>query len=157
MESKPNIIIVDDESRVLAKLKKLLNNYTEYNVNAFVSVEKAFAYVKSNKIDLVLSDIHMPKMNGITFLSKVRKIWPKIPWIILAESSEKEKAMNAVNETGVYQYIEKPWNDDDLLIALRNVLEIQCLTKTLGKKVSEITKTNSELDGLQKEIIKAFV
>ena len=65
--------------------------------------------------------------------------------------------MNAVNEIGVFQYLEKPWNDDDLLIVLRNALENQYLTKTLGEKVSEITKANSELDGLQNEIIRAFV
>ena len=157
MESKPNIIIVDDDNRVLTKFKKLLSNKAKYNVNAFVSAEKAFAYLKSNSIDLIFSDFHMPKMNGITFLSKVGKIWPEIRSIILAEASNKEIMMNAVNEIGVFQYLEKPWNDDDLLIVLRNALDNHYLTKTLGEKVSEITKTNSELDGLQNEIIKAFV
>jgi len=157
MESKPNIIIVDNDNRVLAKLKKLLNNKSEYNVNTFVSAEKALAYIKSNNIDLVILDYHMPDINGITFLSKVRKIRPETQSIILAESSEKEKAIEAVNNIGVFQNVEKPWNDDDLLIVLRNGLENQYLTKTLREKASEITKTNSELDGLQKEIIKAFV
>ena len=157
MESKPNIIIVDDDSRVLAKLKKLLINKSNYNAITFISAEKALTYIESNDIDLVISGYDIHDLNGVTLLSKVRRIRPEIPWIILAESSEKEKAMKAVNDIGVFQYIEKPWNEDDLLIALRNVLEIQCLTKTLGEKASEITKTNSELDGLQKEIIKAFV
>ena len=157
MESKPNIIIVDDDKGVLKKLKKLLTGKTEYRVDTFVSAEKALTYIKSNDIDLVISDYDMPDMDGITFLSKVRKISPQITRIILAESSEKEKVIEAVNDIGVFQYLEKPWNDDDLLIVLRNALENQYLTKSLGEKVSEIKKTNSVLDGLQKEIIKAFV
>lgn len=84
-------------------------------------------------------------------------IWPDIRSIILAEASNKEIIMNVVNEFGVFQYLEKPWNDDDLLIVLRNALENHYLTKSLGDKINLITKTNLELDGLQKEIIKAFV
>lgn len=126
-------------------------------MKAFVSAEKAFAYLKSHSIDLVFSDYHMPKMNGITFLRKVSMIWPDIRSIILAEASNKEIIMNVVNEFGVFQYLEKPWNDDDLLIVLRNALENHYLTKSLGDKINLITKTNLELDGLQKEIIKAFV
>ena len=126
-------------------------------MNTFISAEKALTYIKSNDIDLVISDHDMPDMDGLKFLSKIGKIRPQIPRIILAESSEKEMAMEAVNEIGVFQYIEKPWNEDDLLIVLRNGLENQYLTKSLGEKVCEIKKTNSVLDGLQKEIIKAFV
>ena len=157
IESKQNIIIVDDDNRVLTKFKKLLSNKTEYNVNIFLSVEQAFAFLMSNSIDLVFLDYHILKMNGITFLSKIRKIWPDIRRIVLTDSNNKETAMNVVNEIGVFQYLEKPWNDDDLLIVLRSALENRYLTKTLREKVSEITKVNLELDGLQKEIIKAFV
>ena len=157
MEPKPKIIVVDDDKRVLKKLKKLLTEKTNYNVNTFVSAEKALTYIKSNDIDLVISDHDIADMDSITFLSNIGRISPQIPRIILADPSEQEKAMEAVNVIGVFQYIEKPWNDDDLLIVLRNALENQYLTKTLGEKVSEITKTHSELDGLQKEIIKAFV
>ena len=157
MKSKPNIIIVDDDKGVLKKLKKLLTGKTEYNVDTFISAQKALKYIKSNDIELVISDHDMPDMNGMTFLSKIGKFKPEIRRIILAESSDKEKAMEAVNDIGVFQFIEKPWYDDDLLIVLRNALENQYLTKSLGEKASEIKKTNSVLDGLQKEIIKAFV
>lgn len=157
MKSKPNIIIVHDDKRVLKQLKKLLTGKTEYNVDTFVSAQKAITYIKSNDIELVISNHDMPNMDGITFLSKLGKLTSQIPRIILAESSEKEKAMEAVNDIGVFQYIEKPRNEDDLLIVLRNGLENQYLKKTLGEKISEIKKTISVLDGLQKEIMKAFV
>ena len=114
-------------------------------------------HIKNEDTDLVISDYLMPEMDGITFLGKVRKIKPEIPRIILTGYADKENAIKAINEVGLFQYIEKPWNNDDILIVLRNGLEKQRLIKTLQEKISEIDKANSELDGLQNEIVRAFV
>ena len=96
-------------------------------------------------------------MDGISFLSKVRELKPEIPRIILTGYADKENAIKAINEVGLFQYIEKPWDNDDLLIVIRNGIEKQQLLKTLQSKIREIDKANSELDGLQSEIVKAFV
>jgi len=159
MESnwKSNVVIVDDEEIVLTSLSSLLSLETDYEVKTFLSSEEALKYIKNEDTDLVISDYLMPGMDGITFLGEVRKLKPEIPRIILTGYADKENAIKAINEVGLFQYIEKPWNNDDILIVLRNGLEKQRLIKTLREKIGEIDKANSELDGLQNEIVRAFV
>ena len=157
LEWTPNLVLVDDEQLVLSSLKSFLSLETDYKINTFLSAIEALNFIEKNDIDLVLSDYLMPEMDGITFLSKVRKFRPEIPRIILTGYADKENAIKAINEVGIFQYIEKPWDNDDILIIIRNGLEKQRLIKTLQMKIREIDKANSELDGLQNEIVKAFV
>jgi len=154
---KSKVVIVDDEEIVLTSLSSLLSLETDYEVKTFLSSEEALKYIKNEDTDLVISDYLMPEMDGITFLGEVRKLKPEIPRIILTGYADKENAIKAINEVGLFQYIEKPWNNDDILIVLRNGLEKQRLIKTLREKIGEIDKANSELDGLQNEIVRAFV
>ena len=157
LEWTPNLVLVDDEQLVLSSLNSFLSLETDYKINTFLSAIEALDFIENNDIDLVLSDYLMPEMDGITFLSKVRKFKPEIPRIILTGYADKENAIKAINEVGIFQYIEKPWDNDDILIIIRNGLEKQRLIKTLQMKIREIDKANSELDGLQNEIVKAFV
>lgn len=99
----------------------------------------------------------MPEMDGITFLAQVRDVKPQIPRIILTGYADKENAIKAINDVGLFQYIEKPWDNEDILIVLRNGLDKQKLMKKLDEKIAEINKAYSELQGLQREIVRAFV
>ena len=96
-------------------------------------------------------------MDGISFLAKVREMKPEIPRIILTGYADKENAIKAINEVGLYQYIEKPWDNEDLRIIVRNALEKQKLMKKLQDKIGEINKAYSELQGIHTDILKAFV
>jgi DNA-binding NtrC family response regulator len=151
------ITIVDDEEMVLTSLRSFLTLETDYNILTFESPVKALEKIKADTVNLVISDYLMPEMNGIEFLSKVREVKPQIPRIILTGYADKENAIKAINTVGLYQYIEKPWNNDDLLIILRNALEKQKLLSKLDGKIEEINKAYSELQGLQNEIVKTFV
>ena len=151
------IVIVDDEDIVLSSLNSFLNLETDYTVKTFTSAKKALDYISKNDVDLVVSDYLMPEMDGISFLSKVREVKPEVPRIILTGYADKENAIKAINDVGLFQYIEKPWNNDDLLIIFRNGLEKQNLMKRLQEKISEINKAYSELQNIQNEIVKAFV
>ncbi len=156
-QENQTITIVDDEEMVLTSLRSFLNLETDYNVLTFESPINALEHIKEDSVNLVISDYLMPGMNGIEFLSKVREIKPQIPRIILTGYADKENAIKAINTVGLYQYIEKPWNNDDLLIILRNALEKQKLLSKLDGKISEINKAYSELQGLQNEIVKTFI
>ncbi len=156
-ESKGTIILVDDEDMVLTSLKSFLDLETQYEVITFNSAKKALNHISNNEIDLVISDYLMPEMDGIKFLAKVREIRPEVPRIILTGYADKENAIKAINEVGLFQYIEKPWDNDDILIIIRNGLEKQRLLKRLQEKMNEISKAHSDFLGLQNEILKAFV
>ncbi len=68
----------------------------------------------------------------------------------------KENAIKAINDIGLFQYIEKPWDNDQLQIIIRNGLEKHRLATSLQQKISEINKAYSDLQGIQQEILKAF-
>jgi DNA-binding NtrC family response regulator len=153
----PTIVIVDDEDMVLTSLNSFLTLETEYNVKTFVSVKEALEYIESDSVDLVISDYLMPEMDGISFLAKVREIKPEVPRIILTGYADKENAIKAINNVGLFQYIEKPWDNDDLLIILRNGLEKKKLMTRLNEKIKEINNAYEELQDLQNEIVKTFV
>ncbi len=155
--SQQTVVIVDDEEIVLTSLSSLLSLETDYIVKSFTNVNEAIEYVSDNDVDLVVSDYLMPEMDGITFLAKIREIKPEIPRIILTGYADKENAIKAINEVGLFQYIEKPWDNSDLLIILRNGLEKQKLIKKLQEKISEINGAYEDLDGLHKEIVRTFV
>jgi DNA-binding NtrC family response regulator len=156
-EQKPTIVIVDDEDMVLTSLNSFLNLETDYDVKTFVSVKVALEYIKTGRVDLVVSDYLMPEMDGISFLAKVREVKPEVPRIILTGYADKENAIKAINNVGLFQYIEKPWDNDDLLIILRNGLEKQKLMTRLNEKIKEINSAYAELQDLQNEIVKTFV
>ena len=154
---RETIVVVDDEEIVLTSIRSFLGLETQYNIETFTSAKEALEYIKANDIELVVSDYLMPEMDGISFLGNVREMKPEVPRIILTGYADKENAIKAINEVGLFQYIEKPWDNDDMLIILRNGLEKQKLIKKLQEKLEEITSAYSDIDGLHREIVKAFV
>ena len=151
------VIVVDDEEMVLTSIESFLLLETEYKVITFSSAKEALDYIQGDDVDLVVSDYLMPEMDGITFLSHVREVKPEVPRIILTGYADKENAIKAINEVGLFQYIEKPWDNSDLLIIIRNGLERQELLKKMQDKITEINRAYGELEKLQREILKAFV
>jgi DNA-binding NtrC family response regulator len=151
------IVLVDDEDMVLTSLRSILSLETDYNIHTFLSAKEALVYIENSDVDLVISDYLMPEMDGITFLAGVRDLKPEIPRIILTGYADKENAIKAINEVGLYQYIEKPWDNEDLMIIIRNGLEKQKLLKKLQEKIQEINTAYGDLQSMHKEILKTFV
>jgi DNA-binding NtrC family response regulator len=156
LEETETIMIVDDEEMVLTSLHSFLNLETSYHVITFTSPVEALKYIQKNEIDLVISDYLMPDMDGISFLARVRELRPEVPRVILTGYADKENAIKAINEVGLYQYIEKPWDNEDLRIIIRNGIEKKQLMKKLQQKIDEINRAYSELQGIQQEILKTF-
>jgi len=156
-EDNVTIVIVDDEDMVLTSLSSLLSLETEYDVQSFTNPEKALSYVRENDIDIVVSDYLMPEMDGISFLAQVREVRPDVPRIILTGYADKENAIKAINEVGLFQYIEKPWDNDDLLIILRNGIERKRLVSKLQEKIGEINIAYGDLQDMHKAILKTFI
>jgi DNA-binding NtrC family response regulator len=156
MSNPDTVVIVDDEDMVLTSLSTYLTLETDYNVVTFTSAREAITYVERHEVDIVISDFLMPEMDGIAFLSRVRELKPEVPRVILTGYADKENAIKAINEVGLYQYVEKPWDNDDLRLVIRNGIEKKRLMEKLQSKVLEINKAYGELQVIQQEILKAF-
>ena len=156
MSGTGTIVAVDDEDMVVRSLRMYLELETPYNVVTYTSTAEALKFIAANEIDLVVSDYLMPEMDGLKFLAEVKKLKPEVPRVLLTGYADKENAIKAINEIGLYQYIEKPWNNEDLRIVLRNGIEKKQLLQQLQQKMAEIDKAHRELQGIQKEVLKAF-
>jgi response regulator RpfG family c-di-GMP phosphodiesterase len=156
-QSKVNVVLlVDDEEMVVTSIKSFLMLETDYEVVSFTSPREALEYVKTNKVDLVISDYLMPDMDGIEFLAEIKGLQPEATRVLLTGYADKENAIKAINDVGLYQYIEKPWENEDLKLIIRNGLEKRVLLKRLEDKIDEVNRAHGELLQVQKEILKAF-
>jgi response regulator RpfG family c-di-GMP phosphodiesterase len=153
----PVIVIVDDEEMVLTSLRSFLLLESDYQVETFSSPQKALESLKDSPVDLVISDYLMPGMNGIEFLLQVKNLHPFATRILLTGYADKENAIKAINEVGLYQYVEKPWNNDDLKITIQNGLERRFLMEKLEQKIQEVQNVQQSLQDIQAQIIKAFM
>jgi response regulator RpfG family c-di-GMP phosphodiesterase len=99
----------------------------------------------------------MPGMNGIAFLLEVKKMHPFATRVLLTGYADKENAIKAINEVGLYQYIEKPWQNEDLKLIIQNGLERRFLMERLEQKIQEVQTEQRNLQDIQAQIIKAFM
>jgi DNA-binding NtrC family response regulator len=153
---KETVLIVDDEEMVLTSLSTYLTLETTYDVVTFTSAARALQYVEKNDVGVIISDFLMPEMDGIVFLARAKELRPDAPRVLLTGYADKENAIKAINQVGLYQYVEKPWDNDDIRLIIRNGLEKKQLLAKLTQKVSQINQAYSELQSIQQEILKAF-
>ena len=144
--NKGKIVVVDDEKIVTSAFSTLLKVEGFCDAHFFNNPKEAVEFLKSNTPDLVISDFLMPEMNGLEFLSEVNKLYPEVSKILLTGYADKENAIKAINEIGLYRYIEKPWNNDDLIINIKNGIERSYLLSELRQKISELEAAKKELE-----------
>ena len=151
------VLLVDDEEIVTTSISALLMLETDYDVLVFNSPIEALEEMQHEEIDLVISDYLMPDMNGVEFLMEMKKLQPEAIRIILTAYADKENAIKAINEVGLYQFVEKPWDNDALLLLIRNGLRNRVLLQQLSKKMGELDIAADKLQQVQTEILKAFI
>ena len=139
-----SILIVDDDELVISSLRGVFSLQTDYNVQEATDPKKAVELVERTPFDVVISDFLMPQMNGIDFLKEVSRLQPDAVRLLLTGYADKENAIRAINEVGLYHYIEKPWDNQAMLMIIRNALEEKSLRKRLSEKVSALDKLLTE-------------
>ena len=141
------IIVVDDDETIISTIKTLLYIEDFSNADFFTDPQLALEFIKDNQPDLIISDFVMPKMNGLEFLSKANELYPDVSKILLTAYADKENAIRAINEVGLYKYITKPWeNDESFLLTIRNGLERSYLLSQLKQKIEELEIANKKLE-----------
>ncbi len=118
---KYNILYLDDEQSNLRIFKTVYRHY--YNIYSAISADEAYAILEKNPIHLIISDQRMPEMTGVEFLKEVKKKWPEPKCILLTAYSDHEVLKEAINVVGIWRYINKPYNHDDLRLVMDNALE----------------------------------
>ncbi len=120
--TEPTVLFVDDEEPILRALQRALRK-EPYRILTANSGEEGLEIIGREDVHLVVSDQRMPVMTGSQFLHKVQEISPATVRVILSGYAEASIIVEAINSGGVYRFVSKPWNDDELKQILRQCME----------------------------------
>ena len=154
-KNTPSILIVDDEEMVLSSLRGVFTLQTDYDVHEASTPKEALSHVERARVDVVISDFLMPEMNGIELLKEIKQLQPEAIRLLLTGYADKENAIKAINEVGLYHYLEKPWDNEALLNIVRNALSEKGLRQQLTTKVRELDqllRQHGELEAKHRSI-----
>jgi response regulator RpfG family c-di-GMP phosphodiesterase len=178
---RPKVLLVDDEESILNSLRRLLRSQP-YDVLLANSGAQALEIMEQHPIDLVMTDARMPAMDGATLLAEIHRRHPSTTRILLTGYADLTMIIKAINEGQIHRYISKPWNDEEMLLTLRQSLahqhsecerqrleqlihvqndQLKALNATLEKRVasrtSELQQTADMLDLAYEELKRSYV
>jgi response regulator RpfG family c-di-GMP phosphodiesterase len=139
-----SILFVDDEPSILSSLKRLFRP-KGYQIHLAEGGKAALELMEQVAVDLVISDMRMPEMDGVQFLEQVRQRWPDTVRLLLTGYADIASTIDAVNRGEIYRYISKPWDDADILLIVREALEHRTL-ELENKRLEAVAQVqNAEL------------
>ena len=151
MRPQPVLLCVDDEPNILSSLKRLFH-HQHYTVLTADSGAAGLEILQQRHVDLVISDMRMPQMNGAEFLEKVRSTWPETIRLLLTGYADVGAIIDAINRGEIYRYITKPWDDNDIVLIVRHALERQQLERDKQRLEALTQRQNEELKSLNNSL-----
>ena len=115
------ILIVDHEENARIGLTKLLSQ-EGYEVDSVADGREALDYLRGKRVNLVISDINMPRMNGLAFLQEINRHYPSIHVIMITAYGEVESYFEAMN-LGAYEYLHKPIKLEELKVVIHKIFK----------------------------------
>ncbi|MBI5659274.1 MAG: response regulator [Nitrosomonadales bacterium] len=141
------LLFVDDEANILSALKRLFRPFG-YRIFTAEGGAQGLEILEREAVDLVVSDMRMPEMNGAQFLEKVREKWPDSVRILLTGYAEVGATIEAINKGRIYRYVSKPWDDNDITLIVKHALQQKHLERE-KLRLEELThRQNAELKDL---------
>jgi putative two-component system response regulator len=138
------LLIVDDEPKVIAGIKRSLNS-EKMEILSATCGQEAMAVLTSNRVGVVLSDQKMPEMDGVSLLSKVRDYDPDIVRLLLTGYASVDSAMDAIKRSQIFEYLTKPWDPDALKGTLHRAFKHHFLIKENHRLQSLTIEQNHQL------------
>lgn len=143
----PTILCVDDEPNILSSLRRLFRT-KGFQVRVAESGQAGLALMETEAIDLVISDMRMPEMDGARFLELVRERWPDTMRLLLTGYADVNSIIEAINRGEIHRYITKPWDDNDIVLIVRQALERKALEQEKKRLEALTAHQNEELKAL---------
>jgi len=149
------VLVVDDEKEIRAFLNKALSRLGGFHVELAESGEEALHKLEKEPFDLVLTDLKMPKMDGLQLIAEIAKSKPETLTIMMTGHGSIDSALEAM-KMGASDYITKPLNLDEMILRLRKVLEEKQRFVRLRDFADQLERANQELrriDGMKSEFV----
>ncbi len=151
MDKNNKLLIVDDEETILSALKRLLQK-EDYEVFTAGSGPEGLDILQREAIGVVISDLMMPEMDGLTFLGKAAWVNPDLVKILLTGHASLDAAIEAINSLGLFGFVVKPWNNLVLISDIHRAFEKYNLVAE-NKRLAELTRQqNRELKKINESL-----
>jgi response regulator RpfG family c-di-GMP phosphodiesterase len=151
------VLCVDDELSVLSALKRTLRS-RDLTVVTATSGAQALEMMAEIPIDLVISDMRMPGMDGAQLLEHICRDWPDTVRILLTGYSDATSTIRAVNHGRIFRYLQKPWDERELAESVREGLALRARLKDEARllgmgaaQAAQLRQLNDELQQLQEQ------
>ena len=151
MMDQAKILFVDDEDEILQALRRALMD-DEYTIRTAKSAGEALSLLEKESIQVVVSDYRMPVMTGVEFLGKVSRKWPDAVRIILSGQADMSAVVAIINDGGIYKFLLKPWNDDELRVTIANAVTLYYLQRKVADLAKEVNRKDEEISKLRAEL-----
>ncbi|MEM6263762.1 MAG: adenylate/guanylate cyclase domain-containing protein [Bacteroidota bacterium] len=146
-----SILYIDDEHHNLITFKAAFRR--EYRILTAQSGPEALEVLRNNEVGLVISDQRMPEMTGVEVLEKISREYPDTVRIILTGFSDVEAIINGINSGGIFRYITKPWEEQELRMTIENARQVHRLNRSNHRILSELQQKLEE----QERLMRLFV
>ncbi|RLJ21008.1 hypothetical protein DJ030_05615 [bacterium endosymbiont of Escarpia laminata] len=144
-DERIRLLLVDDESSILSSLQRLFRGAV-YEVHTAGGGVEALQLLAEKPIDVIVSDMRMPGMSGLEFLTNVESLYPDVMRIVLSGYAEPESVIDVVNKAKIYSYVHKPWDDLDLKLKVTNAAERLYLKRLTRQQNVELDLMNHSLE-----------
>ena len=118
-----SILFVDDDNSILKSIKRELFS-SEHNIFLALGGEEALKVLYENKIDILVTDIIMPQMDGHELLKKVKYLYPTIIRVVLSGYTEQKLAFKIINTNLAKTFLNKPWKENELIETIESIISI---------------------------------
>jgi adenylate cyclase len=151
LAAQPVILFVDDEPNILSALKRLFRG-SGFKLLTADSGAAGLALLEQEPVDLIISDMRMPGMSGAQFLAHAKQLYPDTVRMLLTGYAEMDATISAINDGGIYHYLQKPWDEKDLLLTVQHALEQQDLKRQTARLSAVVQRQNEQLKAFNHDL-----
>lgn len=138
------VLYIDDEEHNLQAFKA--NFRRQYEIYTALSAAEGLKILQNIDVNVIIADQKMPETTGVQFFKSIKDTFPDPIRILLTGYTDIEALADAINHGDVYRYITKPWSDLELHNSIKNAYDAYKNKIELRNKISELEKTNDELN-----------
>ncbi len=135
---KRSLLYIDDERQNLVAFKNVFSD--EFEVYTALDTKVGYDLVKEHRIKLIVADQRMPGETGVQFLARIRKEFPNTVRTILTGYSDIEAVIDAINQSHIYYFFRKPWDEGRLKMVFRNAFEALELSEANANLARDLTE-----------------
>lgn len=138
------IQLIDDEPAILSALKRILRN-EGWELETFTDPQDALGALTHTTYAVIICDMRMPQFDGIAYLQVAKQMQPTSMRLLLSGHGDRDSLTHAINRAEIYRFISKPWDDYELLTAVRTAVDLHQLHDENRRLLNEVKQQKQQI------------